>query len=314
MALPDIAREISRGRQFIITSHIRPDGDSIGSMLGAGGLVRALGKKATLLLQDTVPAKYAFLKGSEEILSPETMGELPFFDSAIILDAGEFNRIGVVAELIDKKTSIINIDHHISNDGFGNASWVDGESPATAEMLTQVFDALHIQPDQQTAMALYTGVMSDTGRFRFSNTTPRAFYAAARMVEYGADPETAAEKVFYNTSSQDILTLGKVLYRIQLEVDEKIAISFMTMNEDNVEADGFVDYLTSIRGVEVALLFQEIKDDFYKVSLRSNGDVDVSKIAAVFQGGGHRKASGCRFSGSLDQAKHRLIEECAKYL
>lgn len=134
------------------------------------------------------------------------------------------------------------------------------------------------------------------------------------MVEYGADPETAAEKVFYNTSSQDILTLGKVLYRIQLEVDEKIAISFMTMNEDNVEADGFVDYLTSIRGVEVALLFQEIKDDFYKVSLRSNGDVDVSKIAAVFQGGGHRKASGCRFSGSLDQAKHRLIEECAKYL
>jgi len=310
VALPEIVRTISASDNFLITCHIRPDGDAIGSLLGMIGLLRALGKRFTAVSPDPVPEKYRFIPNCSDVMTVKQAEKHKPFPSIIILDAGEFDRIGEAKRLVDENVRIINIDHHVSNDGFGDSVWIDLDASATAEMLLTLFREFQLKPDPAVALALYIGIMTDTGRFRFSNTTSHCFASVAALVECGADPVAAVKQVYYNTDKENIITLGRVLSRIEVSDHDRIVTTYMTKEEINADTEGFVDYLTSIKGVEIALLFQETKPSLYKVSLRSLGKVDVAKIAVAFNGGGHNNAAGCRINGTFVEARNVIVEAC----
>ncbi len=308
MPRPDIVQEILGTDDFLVTCHISPDGDAIGSVLAMVSLLHALGKKATGVLPDPAPLRYHFLAGVSELVVVDDTSNHPAYKAAVILDAGEFGRIGQVAPLVGDGVKVINIDHHTSNDGFGDAAWVDASASATSEMLHDLFREFKITPDRDAAMAMYVAIMTDTGRFRFSNTTARTFATAAALVQQGANPAVAAEMVFYTTPKRVVNTLAKFLSRIELFENGRISMSNITLDEKNVDTEGFVDHISAIHGVEVCALLREIEKDKFKVSLRSNSDeIDVAAIAAEMGGGGHKKAAGCRVSGTLSQSKEILL-------
>ncbi len=308
MAIPEIIRELRAADNFLVTCHVNPDGDAIGSLLGMLGLFRALDKRAVAVCQDPVPERYRFLPHWRDILNVEEAAQAGPYEAAVILDAGDYERIGKVQTLITPEMKIVNIDHHISNNGFGDAAWVDGRSSATAEMITDIFRVDHIMPDMEAAQALYTGLMTDTGRFRYSNNFPRAFATASVLTEWGAHPRLAAEKVYYSTEAIGLHVLGNLLTRIKLESEERVIVSYLNADELDVETEGFVDYLAGIKSAEIALLIQQQRKDFYKISLRSAGKANVSNIAARFDGGGHLKAAGCRLSGTFEEVYKQIVD------
>ncbi len=308
MAIPEIVQEIRDADEFLVTCHISPDGDAVGSVLAMVALLRALGKKATPVLPDPAPLRYRFIAGSDEIRVADELRDPPSFQAAVILDAGEFGRIGQVAPLITDGKRVINIDHHVSNDGFGNAAWIDAKAAATTEMLHRLYQEFRVTPEPDAAMALYVGIMTDTGRFRFSNTTAQTFATAAALVQQGANPALAAELVFYTTPKRTVNTLAKFLSRIELFDNGSISMSHINLAEKNIDTEGFVDHISAIHGVEVCALLRETHKDKFKLSLRSNSDdIDVSAIASTFGGGGHKKAAGCRMEGDLATVKKTIL-------
>lgn len=315
MPIPEIARELSGSDNFLVTAHIHPDGDAIGSLIGMNSLLSALGKRAVAVCHHPVPERYRFLPGSDDIAGPVEAKNMGPFEAAVILDAGEYGRIGDVAELIDDSTRLINIDHHLSNDGFGDAAWVDPGASAVSEMLYALFGHFKVLPDEPTALALYVGILTDTGRFRFPNTSSLALATVAALVERGADPSLATEKVYYDTEESVLRGLGNVITRVERNgEDGKVATTHMTLDENSVDSEGFIDYILAIRGVEVAALMRETKPGFFKISLRSEGAVDVAEIAGRFGGGGHRNAAGCRIEGDLAAVKNEVVTACTTAL
>ncbi|MBZ0264183.1 bifunctional oligoribonuclease/PAP phosphatase NrnA [bacterium] len=308
MALPDIIREIQSSNSFLVTSHIRPDGDAIGSLLGMVRLLHALGKDAIPVMHDPTPDKYSFLPDSETVKTVKEAENFKPFDCAVVLDVGDFERIGDVRKLISDSTRVVNIDHHVSNNGFGHAAWISSSSCATAEMLLELYREIKIIPDKESANQLYTGIMTDTGRFRFSNTSPSCLVSAGKLVELGANPSRIAELVFYRTNPRNLEILSKVLSRIELFQSEQIATTYISLDEKDADSDGFVDELMGINTIEVGAIFNEVEKDYFKVSLRSNGDVDVSMVANQFRGGGHKKAAGCRLNGPFPEARDTIVK------
>jgi len=314
VALADVARELAAHDDYLVTAHVNPDGDAVASLLGMVSLLRAMGKRCVAVCQDPVPERYRFLPRWGEIQNvEEARGHGPF-RSVVVLDAGEFDRIGEVKSLLTDEMPVINIDHHISNPGFGAGAWVDTTASATAEMLHALFRHFKLLPDSDTAMILYVGIMTDTGRFRFSNTSSRAFATVAALVERGADPAYAAEKVYHNTDIRELKILGNVLQRMQVTEDGRIATSYLTLDEADADSEGFVDHVASVRGIEVAALLKQVRKDYFKVSFRSANEINVSDIAGVFGGGGHRKAAGARLEGNLEEVRRNVVEACERAL
>jgi len=315
VGLPEIKKELAASDNFLVTCHLNPDGDALASLLGMCSLLKAMGKRAVAISPDPVPRRYLFIPGADEVIPfRDSDGQGPF-DAVVFLDVGAQDRITKVSEFITDKMKIINIDHHPSNDGFGDAAWVDGSYSATAEMLHELFRSLKIVPDADTALALYVGIITDTGRFRFSNTSSRCLATAAALVELGADPSLAAEKVFYTTPAIVISTLRKFLSRVEQHEEGKIVYSYLNLDELEIDTEGFIDNISGIHDVVISILMQQVSEDKYKFSLRSNDDeVDVSAIASKYNGGGHHKAAGCRIKGTFDDVKAEILDICTKAL
>ena len=304
---------IKNNDKFLITSHLNPDGDNIGSILALKMFLEQLGKRVEAVLVDKVPDCFTFLAQSQEIkeYSPEL--ELDF-DLLFTLDAGDWERIGKVSNLVDEEM-IINLDHHADNTLYGDYNLVT-EAAATAELVYQLIveiDKTKLNTD--IAKAIATALITDTGSFRYENTRPKTHEIMADLLNFEIDVNYITRQIFENNTYQSLMLKAKVLETLTVDQDSELAwlkIPQQFLAEVDAEwedAEGLVGYPRSLKGVEVAVIFKEYKSDEIKVSLRSNHYFPVDKVAHHFNGGGHARAAGCLLETNLAKAEEKVINK-----
>ncbi len=315
-----IINHLKNSNHIIIASHKNPDGDAIGSLIAMGLALEALNKNITLYNESPIPSAYRFLPSVERIV--RQIKETNTYDTAIILDCADFQRIGKISSVISKIPVIINIDHHITNTRFGNLNLIDTSACATAEIIYNLLIEMAL-PISNSAIAtsIYTGILTDTGSFRFSNTKKSAFAICEKMVEAGVDPYNVAQHVYGRYSLGRIKLLNMALESIEISDNGKMSMMILTKDmldktgtlSENI--NGLVNYAKSIENVKVAVLINELsnrnrvpeKPGDYHVSLRSDGTVDVAAIAGLFGGGGHNRAAGFNIESTLSDIKTQML-------
>ncbi|NLG80572.1 MAG: bifunctional oligoribonuclease/PAP phosphatase NrnA [Firmicutes bacterium] len=310
----DIARILLRYRAFLIATHVLPDGDAIGSTLGLGFGLQKTGRRVVLACPGGVPDSLSFLPGSNRIVTPDHIsGE---FDAAVILDSSDLDRIEGIAGRIPSGVPVINVDHHVTNKMFGTYNYVDPGAAAVGEQVYRILTAMRVPVDRDMATCLFTAVGTDSGFFRFSNTSPTTLRIAARLVEKGAEPFRISEQVYETKTLGSLKLLGRVLDTLQTDEAGKVAwveVRREWLSEfgvDEGQTEGFVNYPRMVKGVEVALLFRESAEGKIRVGMRSRGDFDVSALAEVFNGGGHSRAAGCSVEAtSLEDARQAVLRK-----
>ena len=324
--MEEILKVLREYETFLILSHTNPDGDAVGSQLALYSLLSDLGKKVSVVNSAPVPLNYSFLPNVEafRVISPseEKNTELnpnsksvPEVEVAIVLDCGVLDRIGPeLATQVHPKRALIKIDHHLSNDSFGTLNLVDSKACATAELVFNIMEYGDIEIGQDRAVCLYTGILTDTGCFKYGNTTAAAHRIAARLIDEGVRPEQVAKSVYEVIPYGKARLLGLALERLQLSADGKIAWTSVTraMHQQtetpDKDTEGIIDYVRSLRDIEAAMFLRELENGDIKVSLRSKDSLSVDGIATGFGGGGHRAAAGCTMSGSLDEVANTVLE------
>jgi len=315
-----VVQAIKKHKKFLITAHINPEGDAIGCQLAMKELLDKLGKTAFIVDNDPVPDHYKFLPGSKGVSN--RLDRVPGFDAAVVLDCPTLKRIGRVNELLTDDKTVINIDHHISNEKFGDVRWVDPNASSTGEMVYLLFKKFDVKLSKDAALALYIAILTDTGSFNYDNTTSRTHRIVGDLLEYGLKPADVSEDVYERRSMVDISLLGLVLATIKVNKTGEVAYleitkkMLKTTGADAAKAEGFVNYARSIEGVKVAVIFKEDikRPGIINVSFRSKGDADVNKIASAFGGGGHVKASGCVIVGTLSEVKAKVLAKIEETL
>jgi phosphoesterase RecJ-like protein len=306
--------------RFLLTSHANPDGDAIGSEIGMARILRSLGKGAVIWNRDATPTLYRELPGVGRIHSgDEPPGGFPdAFDAVVVLECPSLDRTGLEAHL--GALPQLNIDHHMGNEHYADVNWVDPAAPAVGEMVFRLARGLMAEIDAQTATALFLTLVTDTGGFRFANATPEAFEAAAALVREGARPEQVAEWLYESRPASSIQLLGEMLQSLTLHADGRIASALLSREmfersgAETSDTEGLVDVPRSIAGVRTVALLRQTGDDRFKISLRSQGDVDVEKIARAHGGGGHKNAAGFNVEGELDELRGRIVDELTQAL
>lgn len=302
-----IAGFIAENDDFLVTAHFSPDGDAVGSVLAMGEMLGKLGKKRLIAIEGGLPEKYDFIDGKAAVVDPQAISNPGLCENAVILDAGSIKRIGTASKLVADGAGIVNIDHHISNDRFGNLAYVDSEASSTCEILYQLARYMEIPVDKDLASYLYVGIMTDTGRFRFANSTPRAFSICAELVACGAEPAELTDAVYYDLPRDYITALAKSLSSLGFHGDGRIALMEYLEAKEIEDAEGFIDFALGIREVKAAAFIRLIPDGRFKVSLRARDSLDVGAIAQSYGGGGHKKAAGFRYRGELETLKSGLV-------
>ena len=317
--IQEIVSSILANRRFIVTTHVRPDGDALGSLLAMVSMLRRLGKEVEAYCQDPVPHTYAFLPGAETVL--QGVPPNSHHDAAILVDCGDLLRVGPqLAERIRELPLLINIDHHVSSASFGNISWVDPSASSTCEMLFDLFEHLPAALDREMAIQLYTGMLTDTGSFRFSNTNRRVLEIAAKLVEAGAEPARIAERVFDSALPQTLRLLARVLSSVSFHADNRLATAelsrrmFVETSTTPAESEGFINHLRSVEPVQMAMMFREDESGVIHVSMRSKGKVDVAAFAQRHGGGGHKRAAAFRVNGRIDEVRREFTRQAVNYL
>lgn len=303
---------------FLLSTHINADGDGLSAMLALAGMLRGMGKKYRMVVNDLeVDRRYVFLDGFSEIESVGTMRDRPQFTHAVFLDTptGSSQRTGDVAHLVDEGTQVLIIDHHRTEQEEGDYRLVDLGASATSELVLRLIQAANVEVTPEIAMQVYTGIAFDTKLFKFSNPE-RGLEACAELVGRGANPQAIADILFARETFESMKTLGVALNTLKLHYAGRAA----TLHVDHKtylmggELDMVVDHAMSIDGVEVALFSKEEVPGRHRVSLRSRGRVNVNKIARQFGGGGHRNASGCAMEAPLAELEAALLEHVRRGL
>jgi phosphoesterase RecJ-like protein len=311
MSLQAVVSEIDRHASFIVTSHVAPEGDAVGSAMALALALKALGKSAEVALRDPVPRQLAFLPSRGLVYRKERIVDPA--DALIAVDCGDLHRTGFFFGERPPVGRIINIDHHITNHKFGDVNWVDASAASTGEMVYDLLVELKIPITPGIAAALYTSIASETGSYHYVNTTPKVFRMAADLVERGADPVAIARSLFESQTEGRLRLMAEVFSGLRLDSGGKLAWIRATLpmleatGTDPEDTENLINYASFIEGVEVALLFRQIDPESFKVSLRSRGRVDVSRIATRFGGGGHRYASGCVVRGEIAPVEERVL-------
>ena len=315
----EIAKVIKENESFFITSHIRPDGDSIGSQLALKRILEKLGKEVTIANHDFVPKIYDFLPGKESI--KQELPENREIDVAFVLDSPELSRLESTAEAIKKAKVIINIDHHLGNKRFGKYNYVDTKASAVGEEIYELTKVMGFEIDREIALCLYVGILTDTGSFRQSNTTHRTHEIVADLMKIGdLKPAQITHQVYETQFPAAIKLLSMTLNTLERSEDGRIA--WMTITDEmfketgttTAETENFINYVRSVRGNEVAILFTEMLQEEIKVSFRSKDRGDVNSIAKIFGGGGHLHAAACTIKGDLKEVKKKVLAEVEKQL
>jgi bifunctional oligoribonuclease and PAP phosphatase NrnA len=305
--LQDVLAEINRRQRFVVTSHARPDGDAVGSVLGLVKILRSMGKQADPLLHDPVPQIYKCLPGADSVMIVDEVGS--GYDAAIILecDSVERTRLRGLDSLF-----LINLDHHNSAKQFADLNWIEQDASATAELVYKLARTAEVEITPEIATCLYTAVLTDTGSFCYAGTDDDTFELAGELVRAGADPVGIAQNVYFANPATKMFLLGAALSR--LTVDGNLAwmhVSREDMAKTHAAAEdceGVANYALGIHGVEVAAFFREMEDGRFRVSLRSKGAVNVARIAEKFGGGGHTCASGHAIDGPLSSATRNVLD------
>lgn len=309
ITLKEAAAKLLAADNLVLTAHVNPDGDALGSCLGLYQVLTKLGKQVEVLIDDEVSSDFNFLPDIEAVGRPEA--ENYQADLLVILDAS-LDRVGTVVEKC--QAPVLNIDHHVTNDEKADFLYLDAERAATAEIVYQLLPELGITPDVSVAACLYTGMATDSGYFRYSNTTPETMRAAADLLATGLRPESISEAL-EKRSFKQVQDKAKAMQTIELSADGKVAGLFIDLSlyETLDSTEGFIDGVRIIDGVDVAVLMKEVEAGVCRVSMRSKG-VDVSRIAAGFEGGGHIRAAGCTIKAPLAEAKPKLLAAIAAAL
>jgi bifunctional oligoribonuclease and PAP phosphatase NrnA len=307
-ALKQILGEIERRETFVLTSHARPDGDAVGSVLACCQILLGMGKQAEVVLHGGVPHIYRPLPFADRVIQANTVNGV--YEAAIVLECDSVQRTNLSG--LEEKF-LINIDHHLSGRPFGHVNWIDPSACATAEMIFWLAQEAGAPITPEIATCLYTAVLTDTGSFCYSGTTERTFALAQQLALAGADPARIAQQVYFSVPTAKMRLLGAALSGLHCDCD----LAWMAVNRQQMErcgaldedCEGLVNYILGMEGVEVALFFREMADGRWRVSLRSKGAIDVSAIAAYFGGGGHRCASGCSLRGPVSVAAERVLAQ-----
>ncbi len=314
-----IIRHLANSERVLLASHAQPDGDAIGSLLAMGNALEQLGCKVVLYNESSIPEVYRFLPAVNRI--QKRLTDWQRFDTAVILDCGVLGRVGEAVDPIAAIPTIVNIDHHSTNKRFGHFQLVDEEACATCEIVYRLVQKMNLKVDEAMATAIYTGILTDTGSFRFSNTNQAAFRICEAMMSAGVEPSTVSQHVYGAYSLGRIKLLNLALDSI--EISNNGYLSMMTVTQDMLkETDtqpedvaGLINYARRIRDVKVAALIHETEGGNgrrnrmkYHVSLRSDGGVDVASIASKFDGGGHAGAAGFSVDSSLAELKQKIYE------
>jgi len=313
----EITKVLQEDNNFLITSHINLDGDAIGSELTFYFILKKLNKKAIILNQNRLPKIYDFLPGSDKVhclqdnfINPKSI------DVVIALDCSNIKRIGKTYEIFEDIKTIINIDHHKSNENFGSLNYIDCSASSVGEILYELIKSINIDLiDENISTCLFTAIMTDTGSFRYSNVSSKTFEIASYLTSKGIKPSLIANNIYNRNTYPGLKLLGEAL--LTLEVNESNYVSWLTITRkmlndtkaNDEEIEGIIEFATTLNNVEVSILFRETKDNKIKVSFRSKGNFNVNKFAGKFEGGGHPNAAGCLCSGKLDEIKEKILSE-----
>ncbi len=310
----EIVTALRRSNRILISVHRNPDGDALGSQLALMLALEKLNKTVIAHNIDPVPETYRFLPASDRIRTGNKVEG--GYDAIAVLDADPPR-----AGLFDGHYSadaLINIDHHITNPAGWPLTWLDPSASATGEMVYELIKCLDVAMDREIALCLYTAIFTDTGSFRYSNTTPKSMRIAAELLEEGADSWLVTEKVYESFEYRRIKLLGNVLAGMERSENGKIGWVVVTdelyhrFGATAEDTDNFVNFVRSTKGVEVAILFRQTAAAQYKISLRSKGRVDVSDLAQALGGGGHKNAAGGVLDGNIDEIKKRVLDAVEK--
>jgi phosphoesterase RecJ-like protein len=312
-----IGEALRAHQKFVVLSHVRPDGDALGSQLALALALRELGKDVSVWNEDGMLEKYSFLPRSELLTKPP--GTPEDFDVAIALDTAIQNRLGRPAEFVRSAKIWINLDHHPSNPRYGDMVYVDPIAPATGQILFELFKSEGLPISREIAENLFAAISTDTGSFQYQNTTARTFEIAGELVRTGIEVGRISQQLYENYPRRRVELLRELLGTMRFEGNAKVAsfsLSLQTaaklgvLPEDN---EGLIDHIRAIQGVIVAVFFEELPDEKVRVSMRSKDEtVDVCAICQKFGGGGHTLAAGARVKGTLRDVEQRVLEEiCA---
>lgn len=310
--LRQIRDRLAGGQRFLLTSHARPDGDSLGSQLALAEALAQLGKSVRIVNSDPAPTLYDFLPGLSRIeVAPSVdPGDPATFDAVVVLECGSLSRTGVTG-LEDQY--IINIDHHVGNAMFGDINWHDASACACAELVVELIDALGAEMTPAIATHLYVAILTDTGSFRHANITARTFAICQRIADTGVNPTGIAGQVFNNGSLGRLRLTGTLLAQMTLEAEDRVAV--LSLDPSMLEAagcdpddlEGMVNMPLAARQIRAVVFLRESADGL-RVSLRSKDEIDVRQVAVLYDGGGHRNAAGLTLEDRSETARRELIQ------
>jgi len=307
----EIITAINEGKSFVITAHVRLDGDALGSELAFYLMLQDMGKKAVIYNQDETPEQYRFLPGAENIV--HELGDIGQYDVGVVLDCSNLERVGEKAARIEKVQTLINVDHHISNGGFCRLSMLDGQASSTGELLYRLMREMRCKMTKDICTNLYAAIITDTGGFRYSSTHRDTLLAAGYLVENGASPQWISENIYESDSPARLKLLAKVLETMSLDLENKVGSLFVT--QENLRqtgasldhSEGFIDIPRTVKGIDISVLYSQLESKYFKVSLRSKGQINVEKVAGKFGGGGHINAAACRIKGDMEEVKSHIF-------
>ncbi len=305
-----IADAIRSRRRFVLSSHARPDGDSIGSQLAMAYALKALGKDVTVINADAAPPPLMAFPGVSEIrIAPRADGD---FEAAIIMECGDLARTGVQG--LDR-FFVINIDHHPGNTGYGGINWFDPSAAACGEMIFDLVPALGVPLSVEIATHIYLAILTDTGSFHYSSLTPRTFDICRATLEAGVDPVLVARNVYDSNNMGRLKLFGAVLSAMQIDQTGRIAIVYLD-HEMAREAggtyedtEGLINLPLTVKEIQAVVFFKQDQGDQYRVSMRSKSEIDIGAVAKQFGGGGHKNAAGCTVSGPIDELRKLFLEK-----
>ena len=303
---------IRESHTIAVCSHMRPDGDCIGSTLGLALALLDQGREVTCWNQDPVPSKLRFLDPDQLIQTPKPIKRQ--FDCVIAVDSASIERLGTTQEHIDHRRILINIDHHTSNTHFGDVNWIASKEPSSGELVYQLIRQAGWKITPRIADCLFTAISTDTGSFQYPSTLPETYYAAGDLVKKGANLATVCDEVYQSYPLSRIKLLKRVYNNFRLTYDNQIAYFWLKKDDfSSTEAtpndtEGLIDHVRAIEPVVVACVFEELEPELTRISLRSKDEnVNVSDIANQFGGGGHQAAAGARIAGKPMGVQHRVI-------
>jgi phosphoesterase RecJ-like protein len=313
--LQDIVQAIHNHQRFVISSHARPDGDSIGSQLAMAYALRALGKHVQVVNKDPAPAPIMAFPGVPEITISGRVDD--DFEAAIIMECGDLGRTGVAG--LDR-FFVINIDHHPGNTGYGQLNWFDPFAAACGEMVFDLVHALGVPLSLEIATHVYLAILTDTGSFHYSSISPRTFDICRVTVEAGVDPVLVARNVYDSNNMGRLKLFGAVLSAMQIDPTGRIAIVYLDHEMARAaggtyeDTEGLINLPLTVKEIQAVVFFKQIEGDEYRVSMRSKGDIDIGSVAKDFGGGGHKNAAGCSLDGPYDEVRGKIVAELTRAL